>query len=158
MPPAWGFSATCVPRRAGLDLPLDVRLDLPGEPLAEVHRLLLLHAERQEALREAVDQELGDVLGLLHVLEAHLAEIELRDPFRHRRDEGGRRRGEQHLPAVARRTDPRRAMDVDPDVPLLPDDRLPGVEAHRTRSAPSATRGERALSATTAADIARSKQ
>ena len=38
--------------------------------------------------------------------------------------------GQQDLPAVAGGADPRRAMDVDPDVALLPDDRLAGVDAH----------------------------
>ena len=62
---------------AQLDLPLDLGLDLPREPLAEVHRLLLLGAERRERRRQPVDLELHDALGLVDVLEPDRAELDL---------------------------------------------------------------------------------
>ena len=49
---------------------------------------------------------------------------------RRARDEGRGRRGEQHLPAVAGGADPCGPVHVDPDVALLADDRLAGVDAH----------------------------
>ena len=119
------------PARAQLDLPLDLGVDLPREPLAEVHRLLLLGAERRERRRQPVDLELHDALGLVDVLEADRAELDLAHAVGQRaRHERGGRRGQQDLPAVAGGADPRGAMDVDPDVALLSDDGLAGVDAH----------------------------
>jgi hypothetical protein len=45
-------------------------------------------------------------------------------------DELARRLRDQHLAAVADRRDPRRAVDVEPHITLVGDDRLAGVEAH----------------------------
>ena len=117
--------------RAQLDLPLDLGVDLPREPLAEVHRLLLLGAERRERRRQPVDLELHDALRLVDVLEPDRAELDLTHAVRQRaRHERGGRRREQDLPAVPGGADARRAVDVDPDVALLADDGLAGVDAH----------------------------
>ena len=72
-------TSTCgaSPERAQLDLPLDLGMDLPREALAEVHRLLFLRAERRERRRQPVDLELHDALGLVDVLEADRAELDL---------------------------------------------------------------------------------
>ena len=82
--------------------------------------------------------------------EPEVAERDLRDALRHRAgDERSGRRGEQHLAAVTGRADPRGAVDVDPDVPLLAHDRLAGVHAHphaELLAVRPAVRRERALS------------
>jgi len=44
--------------------------------------------------------------------------------------------GDEHLAAVPDRGDPRRAVDVDPDVALLGDERLPRVDAHANADRP----------------------
>ena len=106
-------------------------MDALLEPLFEIERLLPVRPQRRERRRQPVDLELVDPLRLVDVLEAVLAQIALAHPVRKRRaHERGRRGREQHLPAVARRADARRADDVDPDVALLPDDRLAGMQAH----------------------------
>ena len=105
--------------------------------LQDVSQLLLAADERVrgerevravEALqrRECAVTELVDALRGREILEAMLAEVD--EPVRP--DERGRRRGDQHLPAVAYRRDPSSAVDVVSDVALVGDERRPGVEAH----------------------------
>ena len=106
-------------------------VDLLGQTVAEVHRLHLLGPERREARGQPVDHELRHLLRLVDVLQVDGAELALRDAVGERaRDERGRRRRQEHLTAVAGGADPRRTVHVDPDVALLPDDRLSRVEAH----------------------------
>jgi hypothetical protein len=75
--------------------------------------------------------ELVDPLRLVHVLELVLAEVPQRD-IRRRvvAEELARRRGDEHLAAVAGGGDARGAVDAHPDVALAADGRLAGVNAH----------------------------
>ena len=47
---------------------------------------------------------------------------------------------DEHLPAVPHRGDPRGAVDVEPDVPLVGDDRLARVNAHADADRPGRQR------------------
>ena len=79
--------------------------------------------ERLERGERALSQ-LVDALGSRQILEPVLAEVcelEL--------DELGRRGGDEHLPAVPCRGDPRGAMHVPADVALFGQKRCPGVQA-----------------------------
>ena len=82
--------------------------------------------ERPER-REVAVAELVQALGSDQVLQTVLAEVA---DGRVRLEEPTRRLGEDDLPAVGRRGDPRRAVDVDPHVALVRDDRLAGVDSH----------------------------
>ena len=89
--------------------------------------------------RERAVAELIDPLRPRQVLEPMLAEV---DDIVVSREQVARRLGEQHLAAVARGRDPRRAMHVHADVARLRQQRLAGMDAD-----PSAERmrGERGL-------------
>ena len=109
----------------------------PDDALAQQDRVLGDHhrhrvaehrdrvAERREVARQAVGEELVDVLRLGQPGEAVAAEVADGEPGRR----AGRRR-EQDLAAVARRPDPRGAMDVDAGVALVGDERLADVDSH----------------------------
>ena len=115
---------------AGLD-------EQPHDALAQQDRVLGDHhghrvaqhrhrvAERREVARQAVGEELMDVLRRRQAREAVAAEVADGEPGR----SAGRCR-EQDLAAVARRADPRRAVDVDARVALVGDERLADVDSH----------------------------
>ena len=90
-------------------------------------------AQRREIAREAVCEELVDVLRLGQACEAMGAEVA--------HCESGaveqRRRREQDLAAVTGRPDPRGAVDVDARVAVLGHDRLPVWMPMRTRTSRS---------------------
>jgi hypothetical protein len=70
------------------------------------------------------------MLGAIEVLEPVLAEVPERDVARQLvGDQLARGAGDQHLSAVAGRADPRGAVDVQPDVVILSDLGLAGVDA-----------------------------
>ena len=84
---------------------------------------------------------------VLDVLQLGLAEIVDADALGQVvADERAGRLREEDLAAVASRADPRRADDVQPEVALVADRRLAGVQAHphAHRGAVAATRGSRA--------------
>ena len=83
-------------------------------------------ARRRELRGEVVEDELVEALGLGKVLEPVLAQ---RPDARPRHERAGRLR-EQDLAAVSRVGDPRRAMDVEPDVRAARTARVPAVDAH----------------------------
>jgi hypothetical protein len=86
--------------------------------------------ERRKVGREAVDVELVEVLGSIDVLEPVRAEIADRDALHRVLDQLTSRSREHHLTAVRNRSDPRRAVHSEPDVPLLAHQRLARVQAH----------------------------
>ena len=132
-------ASSCCPGRLGaaageahLELPLDVGLDLPRRA-----------ARRSRAAPPSRRGAAGTTPGSPSIsswttrsgssrsLSRTVAELDLAHAVGHRpRDERGGRRREQDLAAVPGRADPRRAVDVDPDVALLADDGLAGVDAH----------------------------
>ena len=110
------------PRRCSRRAARSVRRSRP-RPLS-----VLQHREVLPAPSPSV--ELVEVLGA-DVLQLLLAEVADRHALGEiAADERARRLREQHLPAVARRADPRRADDVHADVALVADRRLAGVQAH----------------------------
>ena len=68
---------------------------------------------------------------VLDVLQVRLAEVVDADALRELvAEQRARRLGEQNLAAVPGGADPRRAHDVQPDVALVADGRLAGVQPH----------------------------
>ena len=89
-----------------------------------------LRLQRRKLARAAVDRQLVDVL-VLDVLQVRLAEVVDADAFGQLvAEQRARRLRDEDLAAVAGRADPRRAHDVEPDVALVADRRLAGVQAH----------------------------
>jgi hypothetical protein len=82
--------------------------------------------------RKLARTQLVDPLRRRHVLQAVLAELD--QAVGTHELAGGL--GDEHLPAVPDRGDARGAMDVEPDVPLVGDDRLAGVDAHTHADGP----------------------
>ena len=109
----------------------------PHDALAQQDRVLGDHhrhriaqhrdrvAERREVAREAVGEELVDVLRQRQPCQAVAAEVADGEPGR-----GAGRCREQDLAAVTRRPDPRGAMDVDAGVALVGHERLADVDSH----------------------------
>ena len=86
--------------------------------------------QRRELARAAVDRQLVDVL-VLDVLQVRLAEVVDADALGQLvPEQRARRLRDEDLAAVARRADARRAHDVEPDVALVADRRLAGVQPH----------------------------
>ncbi len=95
-----------------------------------VGALLDLGLERRERVLLAVDRQLEQPL-VLDVLQLRLAEVEDAGALRQVvPDQRARRLREEDLAAVARRADPSRADDIEPEVPLLADRGLTGVQPH----------------------------
>ena len=99
--------------------------------------------------REVPFAELVQPLAADQVLEPMLPEVEHGGPV----DELARRLGEDDLPAVGGRRDPRRPVDVHPHVALVGDDRLSGVDPHAGVDGPGAS-AARASSAAATASVA----
>ena len=89
-----------------------------------------MSARRREAARQAVGDELEQALRLGQVLEVVCSEVAQRGGLRAISEQPGRPLGHDHLTAVRRGGDPRGAMDVDPDVVAVCDERLAGVQAY----------------------------
>ena len=87
--------------------------------------------------REVFAPELEQTLRRAEVLQSVHAEV-----ARVSAGEIGCRLREKHLASVSRGRDPRRPVDVDPDVALARSERLPGVQPHSDANRPA---GERAL-------------
>ena len=121
----------------------------PLSPQLDIER-----PERSELTRQTVDQELVDALRLVEILQPPLTQIADRHA-------GGqvllgeflRRRGEQHLPAVRGRTDPRSAMHADADIALVAACGSPLCKPIRTRTSAPA-RATRARTRSRCASIA----
>ena len=100
-------------------------------------------ARRRELRRQTLDLELVEALRSREILEPELSEIACGSG-----QQLLRRRRQKHLTAVRRRADPGRLVNVEPEVHVLHQQGLPGVEshpaAHRFRLRPRMT-GERAL-------------
>ena len=119
--------------------------------------------QRWEVRRQIADDELEEVLGAIEVLEPVLTEIPERDVGRQLiGDQLARGAGDQHLPTMAGRADPRRAMHVQADVIIGRTSASPVWTPIRTRSStPSGQRREAsdrcALTAAAIASLARAK-
>jgi hypothetical protein len=101
------------------------------QPAPLTPELDIERAQLPEVARDAVDHELVHVLRVLEVLEPALAKVADRDPGRQvllGQLPGGR--GEEHLAAMAGRSDPGRAVHAYPDVAVLSHFGLARVEAH----------------------------
>ena len=90
----------------------------------------LFRLQRRELGLQPLDLELEERLGALDVLQSIRAEVAERDALDPVLDELAGRVRQQHLTAVGDRADPRRAMYPQPDVALLPDDGLSGMQPH----------------------------
>ena len=98
---------------------------------ASSDREVLQGVQRREFGGQAVDDQLVDVFGPAHVLQAVAAEVQQRDPFRQLAPhQGGGGLGEQNLAAVAAVGDAGGAVDVHADVALFDQPGLAGVQAH----------------------------
>ena len=99
--------------------------------------------QRREVRRQIADDELEQMLGAIEVLQPVLTEIPERDIGRQLvGDQLARGARDQHLPAVAGRADPRRAVDVQTDV-VVQSRRRPrrcGRPCARARPTPSGQR------------------
>ena len=113
---------------------------------ARAHQCQCLAARRGEIGPQIADDDLEEVLGTIEVLEPVLTKIPERDVGRQFVGDqlacGARN---QHLPTLAGRADPRRAMHVQADVVIQPDLRLAGVhaDAHAHLDALGPTLGRR---------------
>ena len=135
---------------------LDHLLDVARDSVAELVRRTLgrLRLERREAL-VAVDRELVDPL-MLNVLQMLLAEVDDGHALgKLVPEQSPRRLGEEDLAAVPCGADARRADDVEPEIALIADRGLAGVQthphAHRLLLGPRVI-GEGALSSDRAGD------
>ena len=127
-------AASCPFRPTGQGQQPDVR---PREKLRSLGELVYTPEKRRRRNREVRPIEgfqgrkslLAQLIHPLRrgqILEAMLAEI-LQSIGLHER---GRRGGDEHLAAVSGRCDPGGAVDVDPDVPFLGEQRRTGVHPH----------------------------
>ena len=120
--------------------PLDHLVQLPraAEELRRRHgEVRLVQRPRP---RELARPELEEPLRRGEILEAVLAEVADLEALV---EQVAGRAGEQRLPAVRRRHDPRRPVDVEPDVLRRVEDRLAGVDAHPDPDRPALERLER---------------
>jgi hypothetical protein len=90
----------------------------------------LLGTQRRKVGLEPFDVELGQRLGTIDVLEPIGAQVAYRHASDIVLDQLPRCAREQHLTAVRDRSDARRSMHPEPDVPLVSDGGLSRVQAH----------------------------
>ena len=87
--------------------------------------------QRREPLLQTRGHKLIDPLWRLNVLQPVKAQVTDRYIGRQPRShQQPRRLRQHHLAAVRRRRDPRRPVNIQPDVPILMPRRLPRVQAH----------------------------
>ncbi len=100
-----------------------------GKPGRQIVRSGVERAQSGKVVLHAGDDELPEMLGMLEVLQPMLAEVAQIDTIRQRlAQQRPRRRRDQDLPAMADARDAAGPMDVEADVGLRREARLPGME------------------------------